>query len=337
MRLEHLAYLCSPKNQRSLKLLEFEMEDDRVRSGILSDGENQWPIVDFIPRFVAAEEDDSFSIQWTNHPQIMHEAFSGLTLYKERFTKETRWENDLTGQLVLEAGCGVGSFTRPALDTNALVVSFDISAGVDINYQVNGENPNLLICQASVYEMPFPSIFDKVFCFGVLQHTPDPRESFRCLIEELKPNGKISTDIYADVPFTYRHGLVKTKYFLRKWTASMERRKLYQYVKIYVKLLWPICQLLQKLPGGLILSQHLMIDRYSDRLTNMRPELYKEYAIIEIFDMLSPSHDNPQTIEDYCHWHEELGLENIDVHYGYNGIEGRGTTAQDRFDVSVTD
>jgi len=134
------------------------MEGDEIKSGILSDGKNTWPITDFIPRFVSQTDDqDSLSIQWKNHPLIMHEIFSGLSLYEKRFEKETKWGNDLKGQLILEAGCGVGSFTTPALKTNATVVSFDISKGVDINYKINGSNPNLLICQASILEMPFPA------------------------------------------------------------------------------------------------------------------------------------------------------------------------------------
>jgi len=40
--------------------------------------------------------------------------------------------------------------------------------------------------------MPFPNnSFDKVFCFGVLQHTPDFDASIKVLIEKAKPGGEI--------------------------------------------------------------------------------------------------------------------------------------------------
>lgn len=325
MRLEHLSLLCSPKNQRPLELLNAEIENNRIRSGLLSDGENSWPIVNFIPRFVPEHEYwDSFSFQWSKHPLIMHELHSGLTQYRDRFSKETKWESDLRGELILEAGCGVGAFTKFALETGATVISFDVSNSVDVNYRVNGDNPNLLIVQASIYEMPFAPIFDKVFCFGVLQHTPDPKESLQSLINVLKPGGNIATDIYADVPLTRWHGILKTKYFLRKWTAGKNPIKLHALVSAYVNTFWPVFRLIQKLPYGVIISQHCLFDNYSVRMSGMKPEMYKEFAIVDIFDMLSPAYDYPQTIETFNQWHEEAGLSEIEVHYGYNGLEGRG-------------
>lgn len=250
--------------------------------------------------------------------------YSGLALYEERFAMETRWESDLRGEILLDAGCGVGSFTRPALKTGALVVAFDVSAGVEVNYRENGQSPNLLLVQANIYEMPFPSIFDKAFCFGVLQHTPYPKEAFKQLVGKLKPGGRIATDIYADVPLGLGHGLLRAKYFLRKWTVGRNPAKLHRLITLYVKVLWPFCRLIKRIPGGLFLSQHLMIDQYRDRLSGMRAEMFKEYAIIEIFDMLSPAYDYPQTLLAFRQWHEEANLERIEVQYGYNGLEGRG-------------
>ena len=47
------------------------------------------------------------------------------------------------------------------------------------------KNHNLV--QASMYKLPFKKAsFDKVFCLGVLQHTPDPKKSFFCLTEMAK-------------------------------------------------------------------------------------------------------------------------------------------------------
>ena len=43
------------------------------------------------------------------------------------------------------------------------------------------------------------------------------------------------------------------------------------------------------------------------------------------FDILSPAYDQPQRIETVQEWFDKWGLDNVDVQYGYNGIEGRGT------------
>lgn len=46
-------------------------------------------------------------------------------------------------------------------------------------------------------------------------------------------------------------------------------------------------------------------------------------AKCDINDMLAAYYDNPVRIEEYQKLFEELGLENITVCCGYNGIEGR--------------
>jgi hypothetical protein len=39
--------------------------------------------------------------------------------------------------------------------------------------------------------------------------------------------------------------------------------------------------------------------------------------------MLAPAYDSPQTLKTFSSWFAEAHLTNIDVHYGFNGIEGR--------------
>ena len=63
-------------------------------------------------------------------------------------------------------------------------------------------------------------------------------------------------------------------------------------------------------------------------LHDLREDAMKEWAILDTFDMLSPTYDDPQKIETVQHWFEEAKLENIEVQYGYNGIEGRGIKHQ---------
>ncbi len=329
MKRQHLHFLISPKNGRPLSLHSEVEVGGRIQSGILSDGETEWPIIDFIPRFVPLTNyADSFSLQWGNHPDIMYELDTGLTLFEDRFKKETRWEKDLNGQVILEAGCGTGCFTRYALETGATVLSFDLGAGsVRSNYKKNGHHENLLIVQASIYEMPFAKNFDKVFCFGVLQHTPDPRKSFAALIQMLKPQGKIATDIYALVKWTRHHGMLKTKYFLRRWTAEMPPEKLYAWIKLYVGIMWPIVNVIKYFPLGKMLNQHLLFDNYPARLPNMRNEKFKEFAIVDIMDMLGAAYDFPVTKDEFTRWHLDEQLKSIDVDYGYNGLEGRGMRA----------
>ena len=71
-----------------------------------------------------------------------------------------------------------------------MVISFDYSKAVEANFQSNGAHKNLLLIQASIYEMPFSDeIADKIFCFGVLQHTPNAKEAINALVKKLAGGG----------------------------------------------------------------------------------------------------------------------------------------------------
>lgn len=47
-------------------------------------------------------------------------------------------------------------------------------------------------------------------------------------------------------------------------------------------------------------------------------------AVLDTFDRLSPAYDYPQTMKTLQGWFETFDFQNIEINYGYNGIEGRG-------------
>jgi len=293
-----------------------------VKEGVLiDDAGNEYLIRGFIPRFVSGENYcHNFSVEWEKWPEILS-SYSG---YDVRFAKETKWGTRLTGQIILEAGCGCGTFTPFALATGATVVSFDYSTGVEANYQCNGSNPNVLIVQASIFEMPFANeTFDKAFCFGVLQHTPDPHAGFSALIGKLKPGGQIAADIYLDPPEWAR--LERAKYYWRKrFAGKYEPNVLHHHIERYVKTAWPIVRILERMGPVKKLNRWFLFDDYKTRLPNMDPKRYAEFAALDIFDFISPAYDSPETVEGFKAWFQDAGLTEIDVHQGYNGVEGRG-------------
>jgi len=67
----------------------------------------------------------------------------------------------------------------------------------------------------------------------------------------------------------------------------------------------------------------LLIADYRGRF-NLSEKMLKEWAILDTFDGLSPVYDNPQTLETVQQWFREAGLQQCEVHEGFNGIEGRG-------------
>lgn len=300
----------------------------RIKEGLLIEPQsgNKYPIVNYIPRFVSLENyAASFGYQWNTHNRTQYDETSKFNTSSERFEKETQWGNKLTGEFVLEAGSGSGRFTTEALKTGAVVVSFDYSNAVEANYISNGHSDNVLIVQASIFEIPFQqNFFDKAFCFGVLQHTPDPEAAFLNLPYYLKSGGKIASDVYVK---NLTKWVLQPKYWVRPFTkGSKNPEKLYGRIKKYVDLMWPLARLIRKIPKiGPTLNWKLILPDYSRELPNADDKTLKEWTYLDAMDMLSPMYDLPQTLKTFTKWHQKAGLINIDVHYGFNGIEGRGT------------
>jgi SAM-dependent methyltransferase len=324
MKLDHLKYLVCPDCFGIIVISDIREEiSNKIKSGILTcqQCQKKFDIVNFIPRFVSSENYASnFGLEWIKHAQTQYDSHSGSNLSEKRFFEETKWPRDLKEEIILEAGSGSGRFTEQAAKTGAMIISFDYSVAVEANYQSNGHKDNVLIVQADIYKMPFrKSYFDKIFCFGVLQHTPDPQKSFFNLVNYLKPNGKICVDVYRKLRL-----LFFTKYFVRIFTRKMNSEKLYQRCRKWVNLLWRPTALIAKLPKGRFINKLLFVFADYRGWLPLKDEILKEWAILDTFDMLSPRYDKPQSLKTIKGWFQGTNLKNIEVQPGYNGIEGRG-------------
>ncbi len=328
MRPDHLHLLVCPQTKRPLELVDDSIGDGgRVKAGTLREpvSGTAYPIVNYIPRFVSAENyAENFGFQWNHYSRTQYDEQSGSPVSQERFEKETKWPRNLPGETVLEVGCGSGRFTTHALQTGATVASFDFSNAVEANYASNGHCENLLLVQASVYDMPFRSdSFDKAFCLGVLQHTPDPSASFARIVDCLKPGGQIASDCYAKDVI---HWLLHPKYWVRPFIKNRDNRKLLDSVKKYINILWPLARVVNRIPVlGRPINSRLLVPFYAEQFPTADDQTLKELSCLETFDMLSPVYDLPQSLKTFRRWHESCGLTDVDVHYGYNGLEGRAT------------
>jgi len=284
-----------------------------------------YPIVRGIPRFVPADNYASnFGLEWTIHARTQYDSYTGLPISRRRFFEETGWPADLRGQLVLEVGSGSGRFTEQVAATGAQVVSMDYSYAVEANYQSNGAKDNVFIVQGDVYAMPFRrGAFDKLFCFGMLQHTPDVAKAFQALPPMLKPGGELVVDVYKKTLLAVGLG---PKYWVRWLTRHMDPDRLYRLTTRWVDLMWPLCSVIRKIPRiGPSINWRLLVADYSG--WGLHGEVLKEWAYLDTFDMLSPRYDSPQTLPTVRRWFEAAGLEGIDVRYGRNDIRGRGRRA----------
>jgi SAM-dependent methyltransferase len=228
------------------------------------------------------------------------------------------WPENLAGQTILEAGSGAGRFTEILLSTGAEVFSFDYSSAVEANWSNNGNSSNLHLFQGDIYNIPLTKrSFDKVICLGVLQHTPDPEQAFKNLTRYLKPGGQIVIDIYRKDLIS----LLQWKYFLRPITSRLDKKFLYRIIEVIVPAILPVATLLRFFFGR-IGSRIVPIAEYSH--LGLPYDLNKQWAILDTFDMYSPSYDHPQTVATVERWFKEAGLSDVTVESGPNGIVGKG-------------
>ena len=284
----------------------------RKEAQTLTDGEgNSFPIINGVPRFVQDHNyTDNFGFQWNKFQKTQIDRESKNSSFsKERFFAASQWDKeDLTGKNVLEVGSGAGRFTQIVLDhTKANLYSIDYSDAVSANYRNNAHHGDRLqLFQASIYDMPFPDdSFDKVFCFGVLQHTPDFRKSIQALVDKAKPGGEIVVDFY---PIKGWYTKISAKYMLRPFTKNMSHEKLLGKIERNANRLIKTYNFFDRL--GLALIAHRFIPMADIKRTmpaNLSKETLREWVILDTFDMFSPAYDNPQRIQTVKRWMEESG------------------------------
>jgi SAM-dependent methyltransferase len=329
---KHIVHLCCPSCRSGLKIVDGDAVGAIAEGTLECEGCGSiYPIVRSVPRFVPEENyAASFGLEWTAHARTQYDTTSGRAMSKQRFFEETRWPDDLRGQLVIEPGSGSGRFTEVAASTGAMVLSLDMSVAVDANYATNGRSENVLIVQGDITQMPFPYDYaDRLFCFGVLQHTPDPRRAFLSLPRHLRPGGSLVADVYVK---SFGRYVLGTKYWVRPLTRRLPPKRLYRLVRRYVDLMWPAARVIRRIPRtGPTVNWRLLVADYSRELGKggeVDDAVLKDWAYLDTFDMLSPQFDQPQTRGAVRRWCGEANLNDVEVVFGYNGIEIHATRSR---------
>ncbi len=277
-----------------------------------------------VPRFVSPDNyAASFGYQWQRFRDTQLDARNGLGRSATRFWAETRWNHDLTGETLLEAGSGAGRFTEVLAETHARVFTFDYSTAVDANHDSHGDARSVEFSQANIFELPFADgTFDRVVCLGVLQHTPSPRDALRALIRALRPGGELVADCYPINLLTVFRG----KYLLRLATAGADPATLFPQVNRYFDFWYNALGRLQSMFGdkALYLSDLVGVCDYRHEYPDLPAEVLREFALLDTFDMLAPRYDKPQRRATLRRWLTDEGLTDVAVDPGYNGYELRG-------------
>lgn len=324
MKIELLELLRCPKSGQRLILKDAENNLQNIEIGILvsEDGLNHYPIRNGIPRFVPQTNyADNFGLQWNHFSKTQLDSYSGHPISADRFWKATGWSpNELKGQWVLDVGCGAGRFAEVALIAGAKVVALDYSSAVDACYNNLKHFPNLHVVQGDIYSLPFEkAIFPFVSSLGVLQHTPDVAKAFAALPSMVQKGGKLCVDFYWKRFKTMLH----SKYLVRPISKHMSQKKLFSLLQKITPSLLIISQVLGSVPIiGKVLKRLIPVANYTGIYPLSKQQL-KEWALLDTFDMLAPTYDNPQTMETVQNWFAKANLVDIEVfHEGH--LVGRG-------------
>jgi len=294
--------IINPKNNYSLHLVGYNLVD--------IDG-NAFPIIHGVPRITYQENyTQNFGVQWNkfDKTQLDREG-DGLDLSRKRFFAETHWDKeDLSEKDILEVGSGAGRFSKVVLEhTKGNLYSVDYSDAVTANMKNNGHiaPDRFHLLQASIYELPFPdSSFDKVFCFGVLQHTPDFDASIKALIQKAKPGGEIAVDFY---PIKGWWTKINTKYLLRPITKRMSHDKLLHMIEANVDWLIKAHFVLHRVGLG-VFARFLPVCNIKESFPqSLTASELREWTILDTFDQYSPQHDHPQRMANVVKMFEKHG------------------------------
>ena len=273
----------------------------------------------------------NFDLQWNIFRKTQLDSYTGESKNSDNFFRSTKWSSaDLRGKYILVAGCGPGKYTEILLKTGAIVTVFDLTTAVFVNQNQNSLKGKLSCFQGDIYNLPNNiGQFDFVFCYGVLQHCPDPNLAYQKLYEKLKPGGRLSIDFYTNpaIPSPW----TTPKYLWRRWSKNLCPHTLLWIIRIYIPFWLPIDLLIRVIPlFGPILLGVLRVPcwNYLDVLwsglktKSFHEAIYEWYAwaVMDTFDALGAKYDFPKTENEVRSMVDLAGAEDIDVFPGSNGI-----------------
>lgn len=297
---------------------------------LIDPDQNRYPIIGGIPRFVDVENyAAAFGEQWHRFAKTQLDSHTGLNLSATRLERCLRHPlSELHEKSVLEAGSGAGRFTELLLKHGAVVDSFDYSCAVEANAANNLPNQNLTLAQADVRRIPFPAAaYDIVLCLGVVQHTPDPEETIRCLWSRVRPGGRLVFDHYrAKIrnflpPPLGAAAIVYRKYFLR-----LPRDRQYQAVKDVFDFWFPaVWRFRNSRFLQFVLSRLTPIVNYYPHFGLRDKAMYYEWMLLDTHDAMTDVYKHRRTRRQIESFLRSLGAVQIEVTHGGNGVEASCT------------
>ncbi len=332
MNPKFLEILQCPRTGKALRLRADEtLPDGTVKTGrlVTEDGENQYPIIDFIPRFVDKEHyTSSFGFEWQKWSRVQFEAENVGGKMDGHTTKMFDMiagfaEEDLKGKLVVEFGCGPGRFLDIVRKRGGVAVGIDMSIAVDAARKNFHADPDVLIVQGDILDPPFrKGVFDAGYSMGVLHHTPDPGRGFCNLVGVLKENAPVACSVYPDKGF---YAFPSVGRYRRLHNATKKRfgnRLALGYAYFSAYFLHPVLAVCRKVP---LLKQ---MARHGEKYWFVCLDLPDpRWRLLDVFDAITPFYASTHSSGEVRSWFVRANCREIrQSPWGptsYRGVTGR--------------
>lgn len=267
---------------------------------------------------------ERFGFEWMNYPGTLPED-------EEIFLAETQIPaGEWRDKRVMDAGCGMGRYSRVAHKLGAEVVALDLSGALVRLWDLARESDRLHLIQGNLLSPPLrEKVFDVVYSIGVIHHTPSAQKTFQKLSRLVRFGGQLTLWVYGTAgrfenfktnPLrSDRQGLKKQVFFV--WMIVLLRELLSDTLRLFTvhlphRLLYWFCYPLA-LIGKIPLIKYLTF--------SVHP--FWRVRLQENFDWLSPPYQSHHTKEEVIRWFEENGFEILKVlPHGFvpkSGVLGR--------------
>lgn len=267
---------------------------------------------------------DIFAYEWLRYPLDLEEEetlrfFATVGLRPESFKNK----------LVLDAGCGMGRYSRIVDKWAKQVVAFDLSSSVERIKEITKPTSNIYPLQANIIALPFRNnIFDIVFSIGVIQHIPYPELAFKHLSCLLKSGGIMSIHVYVRKSKSIQELKQTTlekdeKVLLGNIENNFFKRIIFQiYLKfrfLRIEMTNLIRKVTTKIPKRILYIMALATIPKIGRFTllnfiipcSSHPDMM--VRIIETFDWYAPTYQWYFKEEELISWFKEAGFQAIEV------------------------
>ncbi len=259
---------------------------------------------------IHGQTQERFGHEWMNYPGPMAED-------RKIFLEETQIpQSDWAGKTVLDAGCGMGRYTRIAHDLGAHVIAMDLSHALIRLQEAAFNSDRMHLIQGNLLSIPLKEeSLDTAYSIGVIHHTPSAKEAARQLAKTVKPGGHLSFWVYGTAG-SFKHfqtnPLRKDRTGLKKiillaWFIVGIRQFISDFLRVVTirishKCLYLLCYplaLLGKIP-------------FIKYLTFSVHPLWR-VRLQENFDWLSPPYQSHHTKEEIIQWIQEEGFDLLKI------------------------